>query len=107
MAELTLTQIFGANATQSSTDIVIRKSDLTGLTASSNNSAESLLVAILLKVKSYLIQTNYDLNKDQSLYLIDGFSSLANRGGVQHRLDQITVTMSKLDASSTIDPKDY
>ncbi len=58
MSEPILTQIFGANATQSSTDIVIRKSDLTGLTASSDNSAESLLVAILLKVKSYLTQTN-------------------------------------------------
>ncbi|MBH8575459.1 hypothetical protein I8752_21090 [Nostocaceae cyanobacterium CENA369] len=46
---LTLTQIFGAGATQDSQYLVIPKSDLPGLTPSSNNTAESLVVALLLK----------------------------------------------------------
>ncbi len=107
MSEPTLAQIFGANTTQSLTDIVISKSDLTGLTASANNTAESLLVALLLKAKSYLTQANYDLNNDQSLLVVVGFSSLTTRGGNQYRQDQITVTMSKIDTSAAIDPDDY
>jgi hypothetical protein len=49
MISNTLTQLFGANATQDNQSLVIRKSDLPGLTPSSNNTAESLLVAILLQ----------------------------------------------------------
>ena len=42
MPEPTLTQVFGANATQSAANITIAKSDLAtvGLTASANNTAE-------------------------------------------------------------------
>lgn len=48
---LTLQNVFGYNATQNSTTITIYKSDLAsvGLTSTTNNTAESLLVAILLK----------------------------------------------------------
>lgn len=44
-----LQQLFGANATQNSQLLIIRKSDLPGLTLSANNTAESLLAAILLQ----------------------------------------------------------
>lgn len=49
MISNTLQQLFGANATQDNQSLVIRKSDLPGLTPSVNNTAESLLVAILLQ----------------------------------------------------------
>lgn len=49
MQNLTLQQLFGTNAAQDSQSLVIRKGDLPGLTASANNTAESLLVAILLQ----------------------------------------------------------
>ncbi|BAT53775.1 hypothetical protein NOS3756_27380 [Nostoc sp. NIES-3756] len=47
--ELTLQQLFGVNCSQDGQVIVIQKSDLPLLTPSANNTAESLLVAILLK----------------------------------------------------------
>jgi hypothetical protein len=50
MKNLTLAQVFGLNANQSSGQLVILKSDLPGLTPGSNNRAEQLLVALLLKV---------------------------------------------------------
>jgi hypothetical protein len=64
MAEPLLTAVFGANATQTSTDLVIKKSDLTsvGLTADANNSAESLLVAINLKAQTALTESARDTN---------------------------------------------
>lgn len=49
MQSLTLQQLFGTNAVQDNQSLVIRKSDLPGLTPSANNTAESLLVAILLQ----------------------------------------------------------
>lgn len=48
MESLTLSQLFGEGATQTSSTLIISKADLIKLTASANNTAESLLVAILL-----------------------------------------------------------
>lgn len=109
MAEPTLTDIFGANAVQDATTITITKSDLTGLTASSNNTGESLLVAIALKAQAYLSQTNFDANIDQSIYIADGFPTFAFRGtnNDQYRVDQLTINLAKLDTAGTIDPNNY
>ncbi|PHJ59441.1 hypothetical protein VF14_27045 [Nostoc linckia z18] len=51
MQTLTLQQLFGVNAVQTATELVIKKADLVAvsLTPASNNRAEQLLVAILLK----------------------------------------------------------
>lgn len=49
MQNLTLQQIFGENATQDATALVIQKADLSGLSATTNNRGEQLLVALLLQ----------------------------------------------------------
>lgn len=49
MQQLTLHQLFGVNTTQDSQTLTINKSDLPLLTPLPNNTAESLLAAILLK----------------------------------------------------------
>jgi hypothetical protein len=49
MISNTLQQLFGTNAMQDNQSLVIRKSDLPLLTPSLNNTASSLLVAILLQ----------------------------------------------------------
>ncbi|MEH1971108.1 hypothetical protein [Nostoc sp.] len=51
MQALTLQELFGVNATQTATELVIKKADLVavGLTPQTNNRAEQLVVAILLK----------------------------------------------------------
>ncbi len=48
MHQLSLADLFGAGATQDGEAISISKSALLGLNANSNNSAESLLIALLL-----------------------------------------------------------
>lgn len=50
--ELSLNQMFGKNTSQTEQQLIINKADLPGLTASANNTAESLLVALLLKAHS-------------------------------------------------------
>lgn len=110
MAEPTLTQVFGAGAVQDATTFTITKADLTGLTASANNSAESLFVAILLKAKSYLTTVNYEANIDQSVVIeTPGFNaqSLVTRNNAQYRQYSETVNLYKVDSSSAIDPDDF
>lgn len=109
MAEPTLTQVFGAGATQTATTITILKSDLSTLTASATNRAESLLVAILLKARVSLTKTAFDADTDWSVYLEAGYPTFSFRGpnNDPYRVDQLTVNLSKPDTSATIDPDDY
>jgi len=109
MAEPTLQEVFGANATQDATDIVIKKADLAGLTPSASNTAESLLSGILLTAKPTLSSTNFASNIDQSLSIENGFSSFTTRGtnNAAYRVDQLNVNLAKLDTGATLDPDDY
>lgn len=111
MAEPTLVQVFGANATQTSTDLVIKKSDLadTGLTPGASNTAESLLLAIVLKFKAVLTDTARDTNIDQSVAVTDGFSpSITTRNNAIYLRNTISVEVDKLlTGADVIDPDDY
>jgi hypothetical protein len=109
MAEPTLTQVFGTSAAQDATTLTITKADLTGLTPSANNTAESLLVAIIVKALSALTQTNFDSNTDQSIYIATGFPTFTFRGinNDSYRIDQFTINLAKPDTAATIDPDDY
>lgn len=110
MAEPTLQQVFGTNATQTATTLTVSKADLTGLTASATNSAESLFVAILLKAKSYLTETNYEANTDQSITIVTpdfNAQSLVTRGTQQYRQYTENINLFKIDASGALDPDDF
>ncbi|NWF58116.1 MAG: hypothetical protein HXY43_02045 [Fischerella sp.] len=109
MPEPTLTEVFGGGATQTATTITINKSDLPRLTASANNSAESLLVGILLKAKIALSKNRFDADIDQSIYIDDAYPAFTFRGinNDQYRVDQLTINLAKEDTSSAIDPDDY
>jgi hypothetical protein len=107
MAEPTLQEIFGANASQTSTTITIAKADLPGLTATADNRAEQLLTAINLKAKATLTQANFDANPDQSIVISQGFPSISYRGTDPFRQDTLEIKLNKPDTSATIDPDDY
>lgn len=111
MAEPTLAAVFGANATQTSTDLVIKKSDLTGvgLTPSANNTAESLLLALNLKAQEALTEAARETNIDQSVALTDGFSpSITTRNNAVYLRNTISIEVDKeLTGADVIDPDDY
>lgn len=107
-AEPTLQQVFGAGATQDATTLTILKANLTGLTASANNTAESLLVGIVIKAKSFLTTTNQESNPEQSITIADGYApSFAVRNNTTYRQDDITISLQKSAGDTTIDPDDY
>lgn len=107
MAEPTLQQVFGAGATQTATTITITKADLTGLTASATNTAESLFVALLLKAGASLTDANLQTNPDQSISIVDSFESLVTRNNTSYRQKTYSVNLQKLDANTPISPNDY
>jgi hypothetical protein len=111
MAEPTITEVFGAGATQTASTITIQKAalEVTGLTPSASNTAESLLVAIVLQAQTALPQAGIDTNIDQSLFVEKGFSSFIARGANndEWRVDQLVLNMAKPDSGSVIDPDDY
>lgn len=118
MAEPTFVQVFGTGATRlasgattASTGLFIPDSALitAGLADPTTATAEGHLVAIAVNAKSYLTQTNFDANIDQSIIVADGFSSFTTRGtdNTAYRQDQLTLSLAKIDTGSTIDPDSY
>lgn len=109
MAEPTLQQVFGSNATQDLSTLTIAKSDLetVGLTISASNRAEALFIAILLLAKQSLNPTAQETNQDIQITVDSGFTSITFRNDTQYRQDSLTVNLEKPDTASTIDPDDY
>ena len=111
MAEPTLQQVFGANATQTATQLIISKADLAavGLTASATNGGESLLVAMFLLARSYLTETNQTTNPEQSITITDSFApdAIVNRNNQNYRQRTYSVNLQKLDTGFNINPDDY
>lgn len=109
MPEPSLAAVFGAGASQTATTITILKADLPGLTASANNTPESLLAGILLKAQAGLPKTGFDADINQSIYIDIGYPTFTFRGtnNDSYRVDQLTVNLAKPDTASTIDPDNY
>lgn len=110
MAEPTLQEVFGANASQTTTTLTIAKADLVsvGLTASATNTAESLVVAILLKAKEYLNDTNQATNSDIQITVEQSaFPQIISRNSQNYRQITFNVDLQTVDNSFSIDPDNY
>lgn len=109
MAEPTLQEIFGENATQDSSTLTISKSDLqtTGLSAATDNTAESLIVAIVLKAAQNLSDTKQETNQDIQVTINKGFDSLVTRNNLSYRQYQYTIEMQKLDTATAPVASDF
>ena len=112
MAEPTLTDVFGAGATQTSDSITLTKSDFAavGLTAASSNTAESLLAAIVLFAKTKLANETFNDNVDQSVTITPGFNSIVTKTAsdgtsTEYRQFQYNVNFHKLD-NAVLNPDD-
>ncbi|RUT08430.1 hypothetical protein DSM106972_015980 [Dulcicalothrix desertica PCC 7102] len=110
MAEPTLAQVFGANATQDASFLTISKSDLAlvGLTPLADNTAESLKVAILLLAAIELNETKQETNPDIQVVISAGTTpSIISRNDANYRQVTYTVELQTLDTATTIDPDNY
>ncbi|MEM7712030.1 MAG: hypothetical protein AAF349_00300 [Cyanobacteria bacterium P01_A01_bin.68] len=109
MAEPTIQQIFGANATHTDTELVIKKSDLiaAGLTPAANNTAEALFAGIVAHAQITLTDTNQESNPEQSVIIEDSLDSLITRNDSTYRQKTKSISFEKLDTETGFDPDDY
>ncbi len=104
MAEPTLTEVFGDNATQDATTLTISKADLvdTGLTPAADNTAESLVAALLKKQRGKLNIANQELDPDIQITISEPALFTNNRNNVNY--DQYNYTVSLEIEAAPIDP---
>ncbi|BAY08616.1 hypothetical protein [Calothrix sp. NIES-2098] len=118
MAEPTIAQIFGTGATRLASGASAPSAGLfipdtaliaAGLTTPTTASGEGHFVAVLINGQTYLTQTAFDSNIDQSIYVSTGFSSFTTRGtdNDPYTVRQLTINLAKLDDGSTLNPGDY
>ena len=111
MTAPSLTQVFGANATQTSTTITISKADLataTGLTPSATNTADSLFVAVLLQAATALNSTAQGTNNDIDVTIDDsGYQNLVSRNSLTFRQVTYNVNLQTVDSGFTVNPNNY
>jgi uncharacterized protein (DUF697 family) len=109
MAEPQLTEVFGSGATQTADTLVIRKADLAtvGLTAAATNTAQGLVVAIVLLAQKYLNDEKQATNPDIQVTIAQSFDSLVTRNNTTYRQRSYSVEMQKVDTSAAINPNDY
>ena len=108
--EPTLEQVFGVGATQTATTITIQKSapaTATGLTPSANNTAESLLGAIVENASIYLTDANFQTNTSQSVTIARQSDSIAFRGQDAYTQKPWTLNFNKIAPAPSFDPNDY
>lgn len=110
MAEPTLTDVFGAGATQTATTITLLKSDLP-MTAAAVNRGEQILAAIAKKASTVLTSATFDLDIDRNVSIEPGFDSLVYRtiASVTQTLlqTQLTFNFTKPQPTTGITPDDY
>lgn len=110
MPEATLQDLFGADATQTASDIVIKKADLP-MTATANNNGEQILAAMVKKASITLTTANFNTNTAQSIVIEDGYPQLVYRtnGANQETLLQVSKTFKFAQNLSTpeITPDNY
>jgi hypothetical protein len=110
MAEPTLTDIFGAGATQTASTITISKADL-DVTANANNRAETLLAGIVKKAAVTLSTANFGTNLDQSINIAAGYDQIiyraVNNNPTTYYQSQLTLNFAKLQTAAGITPDEY
>ncbi|MBE9011032.1 hypothetical protein IQ250_12525 [Pseudanabaenaceae cyanobacterium LEGE 13415] len=110
MAEPTLQEIFGTGATQDANTLTIQKSALAakGLNSSANNTAESLLTAIMLQAAENLTENARSSDTlNRSMTITYSGQDLLDSGGVTFRRDTFITTLYKQTQLASINPNDY
>lgn len=96
MTKPTLVQAFGPGATQNATDLILKKADLPGLTASASNDAESLVAAIMQRWLLDMTQTNWNGSTARKVF-VDGDNApqIALQGSANVLVYQVVISVSQ------------
>jgi len=109
MAVTTLQQIFGASATQTATTVTITKADLasTGFTPSANNTADSILAAIVAFAETNIPDANVSSNTGQTIGIADGYQSITVINSANYLISPKTINFYSSFTSGNFNPNNY
>lgn len=111
MAEPTLSDIFGVASIQDAATLSLQKADFasTGLTAAAANSAESLLVALILRSALLLTEENRLLDlPNRNVAVVYSGQDLINQGGGNVFLrDTYQISLYRVTTIEAVDPDNY
>lgn len=110
MAEPSLSDVFGGGASQTSTQLVISKNDLAsvGLSPSGDNSAESMLVALILKAAQSLTDANRASDPSgRSVTVFYSGQDLITQASQSFRRDAFSMLLYKPETLAPVSPGDY
>lgn len=111
MAEPTLIEVFGAGATQDVLTLTISKDDLeaVGLTPMAANTAESLLVAIVLLAANVLTESARFADSDNRNVTIEFLANEILTQGINDEFLRRSYALSAYTpfTSDPVDPDDY
>ena len=104
-----LTDIFGAGATQTATTVTIAKADLPGLTATATNNGQQIFTALLLKAAAKLTTANRTSDPDIKITIDYGGQTIFPIANSQNldRQDSYSVLLYKQVPRADVDPDDY
>lgn len=104
-----LTDVFGAGATQTATTVTIAKADLPGLTAAATNNGQQILAGILLRAGIKLTPTNRTSDPDIKITIDYGGQTIFPIAGSTNldRQDSYSVLLYKQVPRADVDPDDY
>jgi hypothetical protein len=108
--EPTLQDIFGVGATQTATDIIIKKADL-ALTTAAVNRGEQVFAAIAKLAASTLTAANYTNNTNQSISIVTGFEQIIyrtiNGNQTAYLQSPLNINFTKVHIIEGLTPDDY
>lgn len=108
MTKATLQQVFGANATRTSTTLTIVLADLTSTGADpAVVSPEGLLLAVNLKASETLTPAARAADNDRTVAVERGNPGVAYRGQTPWYQDSVVLTAQKTIDSAALDPDNY
>lgn len=111
MPEPLLTEVYGSGATQTASQLVIQKADMVsrGLTTATANTAESMLVYLILQTAATLTEANRltDLLLRNVTVTYSGQDLIDQGAGNVYLRDTYQVSLYKVTAIQPIDPDNY
>ncbi len=106
MAEPTLTDVFGAGATQDATTLTIAKADL-NITPSATNTAESLFTALFLNAQQALNSTAQGTDSDIQVTMDKESASPITRSNANYIRHVYTTRFDVPDQTETLNPNNF
>ncbi|MHC5825573.1 MAG: hypothetical protein ACYT04_59410, partial [Nostoc sp.] len=102
-------QVFGANATQTSTTVTITKADFaaTGFTSATTNTADSILAAIIAFAETNLPDTTASTDPTQTIGIADGYQSITTISNTQYLISPKNINFYKTFTDGTFNPNNY